>query len=141
MKPFLFVAAATLAAAAYAGGAEMSAVKNHNMVLGMSLDTCVTEARTVFVLARSGAPADTRELDTCISRGKDAAKVAYADVKAALKDKPPPQALADWRVEWATAFDTTALQAGEAEAGYLRRVGEVRSSVRRATNKLEIAFE
>lgn len=144
MKQQLTLAAALLLPTlVLADGAELSALKQKNLVLETQADTCVLLARTAFVKLRSGSGTqeEERDLQKCIADGKDSAKSAHADIKTAFKKKKLPQELTDWRLEWMAAFDATALQSSETEGEYLRRAREARSKVERATNKFEIAME
>ncbi len=128
---------------ASAEGAEMALMKKSNVIMETQADTCVLMGRTAYVKMRVGRSAadDERDIQTCITEGKEAAKTGHAEIKAAFKKKPLPTELTEWRLEWMAAFDATVLKTGETESQYLRRNQEARSKVERATNKFEIAVE
>lgn len=144
MKLRLAIIAALVAPSlTFADSNEIVLMKKSNQVLETQADTCVLFARTAYLRLGAGLNNDEleRRLKNCIVDGKSATKNYYAEVKAAFDQRAVPPELADWRVEWMSAFDATAMKPGEIQSQYMRRSQEARTRVERATHKFEIATE
>lgn len=139
------IGAGLLAAAlsAQAAGDEMGEIKRQTDALRMKLDTCTVIVQTVFVMLRikANTAEEVKRAGECVEDGKQAAKAGHAQIRAAFGKQKPPEQLADWRLEWASAFDAATLQPSDTERAYLQRVAAARQVADRAYNKLEMALE
>lgn len=121
------------------------AFNNAKVLIESKFSTCTTESRTD--IAKIGYAAATKEskveisADQCIKEGKESVKKAFTDIQTKLGTRKAPAELADWRMEWTTAFDAARTQNTDTEASYIRRINEVKQKALRASTKLEIALE
>lgn len=130
-----------LAASAALAGPAQDELHKHQGVLVEQLDTCSIIVRTIFVRIRSRqAPDPKDDIKGCVADGKTEAKKRYDALKATIGKKAALE-LADWRVEWMTAFDAAMPQDTDTEAAYLQRQSQSKGSVNRAANKLDLVLE
>lgn len=141
MKAMILAISLAAAGGAMAGPAQ-DALRRENETLTAQLDTCAIIVQTIFVRIRANLPPDpANDISKCVADGKVQAKTSFEAIKATVGGKKATQELADWRIEWMTAFDAAAPQDSDIERLYLQRVSQSKGTVSRATNRLEAALD
>lgn len=141
MKAMVLALGLAMAGSAMAGPAQ-DALRTENDLLSEQLETCTLTVQTIFVRIRANLPVHKADdITQCVADGKARTKRSFDTLKAAVGGKKAGQELADWRVEWMTAFDAAAPQETDVERMYLQRVSQAKGTISRASNKLEAALD
>lgn len=123
------------------GPAVASTLQHNTTVLNSRFETCLIGVRTVFVQIRAQLKIDGPPIEECAEDGRSQIKQSYAELKGLFGNRKPPDELAEWRLEWAAAFDATVPKSSDTERDVLTRAREAKQKADRAKNKLEFTLE